>query len=54
MNTIKEQFYKTTKQYFQANYENSFQSEIRKPKPEIKKFYITEGLFINSSNVNYN
>jgi len=40
MNTIKEQFYKITEQYFQANYENSFQSEIREPESEIKKFYI--------------
>ena len=49
MNTIKEQFYKTTEQYFQGNYENIVQSENRKPEPEIKKYYIKEGPFINSN-----
>jgi len=49
MNTIKEQFYKTTEQYFQGNYENIIQTENRKPEPEIKKYYIKEGPYVSSN-----
>ena len=49
MNTIKEQFYKTTEQYFQGTMKISFNHESRKPEPEIKKHYIKEGPFINSN-----
>ena len=49
MNTIKEQFYKTTEQYFQGNYEDIIQNENRKPEPKIKKYYINEGPYVNSN-----
>ena len=42
MNTIKEQFYKTTEQYFQESYENIVQHENQMPKPETKKRIVFE------------
>lgn len=42
MNAIKEQFYKTTEQYFLNDYEDIDQAKDYSSKPEIKKFYIKE------------
>jgi len=53
VNTDREQFYKITKQYFQENQECDYQSETKKNEPEIKKFYIKEGPFINTNKLNY-
>lgn len=53
MNQTKEQFYKTTKKYFLSSNENNTQNKNNHSESEIKKFYIKEGPFVNSTNVDY-
>ncbi len=51
MKKEKQQFHETTKQYFLNATENSTQTTYSTTKPLIKKFYIKEGPFINTTNI---
>lgn len=58
MTDTREQFYKTTQQYFQNNIEKdinetNIQSENNYSATSNKKYYIKEGPFINSAEVDY-
>jgi len=49
MTQTREQFYKTTQQYFQNTYENNYKSEKNHSEPAVRKFYIQEKPFIDSN-----
>lgn len=51
MDTIKEQFFKTTRQYFMNTNDNTVQAKNRTPEYQPKKYYIKEGPYINSSDI---
>lgn len=53
MNEARQQFYKTTERYFLNLTERSTQTKKTHSTTQIKKFYIKEGPFINSTNVDY-
>ncbi|MFK7814869.1 MAG: hypothetical protein AB8B92_00890 [Gammaproteobacteria bacterium] len=53
MTQARKQFYKTTEQYFQNTNENIYHSKKDNSKSNIRKFYIKEEPFINSTDVEY-
>ena len=53
MNEAREQFYKSTEQYFLGNKENNVPFENNHSTSNIIKHYIKEGPFINSDEVDY-
>lgn len=53
MTQARKQFYKTTEQYFLNTNENIYPSKKDSPKSTIRKFYIKEEPFINSTDVEY-
>jgi len=53
MTQTREQFYKTTEQYFQNKNENNLESKNNQSEANARKFYIKEGPFNNSTKVEY-
>ncbi len=53
MTNVREQFHKTTEQYFQNTNEKSLQSKSSHSVTDVKKFYIKEGPFKNSTEVEH-
>ncbi|QMU62318.1 MAG: hypothetical protein GKR92_11675 [Gammaproteobacteria bacterium] len=53
MSEARQQFYKTTEQYFLNHTERNPQTKETHSTSQTKKFYIKEGPFINSTNVDY-
>lgn len=53
MNQAREQFYKSTEQYFLSNNDRNRRFENNNSATDNKKHYIKEGPFINSDEVDY-